>query len=90
MCLAALVDHDTDRPLRELLREEIVDATATGLRAVTLVVAILWMQNAGATALVTSGTAAFALGFGAQWLLLLVGALVLRHRDGAGPEPEPA
>ena len=89
MCLAALVDHDTDRPLRELIREEIVDATATGLLAATLVGAVLWMQNAGAPALVTSGTAAFALGVGAQMFLLVVGALVLRRRDGASPEPEP-
>ena len=33
MCLAVLVDHDTDRPLGELIREEICDATATALHA---------------------------------------------------------
>ena len=90
MCLAALIDGDTDRPLRELVREEIVDATATGLLAVALVVAAQWMAGAATGALVASGAAAFTLGFGAQMLLLVVGATVLRRRDGAGPEPDPA
>ncbi len=87
MCLAALIDGDTDRSLRELVREEIVDATATGLLAVTLVVAVLGMQGAATGTLVASGTAAFALGFGAQVLLLVVGATLLRRRDEGGPNP---
>jgi hypothetical protein len=87
MCLAALVDHDTDRPLGELIREEIGDATATGLLAVAIVVAVLWTQGAGTTLIVTSGAAAFALGVGAQLTLLVAGALVLRQRARTGPEP---
>ncbi|WP_246983920.1 hypothetical protein [Halorientalis marina] len=90
MCLAALIDGDTGRPLRELVREEIVDATATGLLAVTLVVAVLGAQGAATGTLVASGAAAFALGFGAQLLLLVVGATLLRRRNGTGPEPGPA
>jgi hypothetical protein len=90
MCLASLVDGDTDRPLGELVREEIVDSTATGLLAVTLVIAVLGMQGATTTALVTSGLAAFVLGVGAQMGLLVAGTLLLRRRGGSGPDPEPA
>lgn len=90
MCLAALLDGDTDRPLGELVREEILDATATGVLALTLVVAVLGMQGAATGALVTSGLAAFVLGIGAQLGLLVAGTHLLRRRDGSGPDPEPA
>jgi len=90
MCLAALIDGDTDRPFRELIREEVVDATATGLLATTLVVAVLGTQGAATVTLAASGVAAFALGVGAQLLLLVVGATILRRRDDSGPNPEPA
>jgi len=87
MCLAALIDGDTDRPLRQLVRDETLDATATGLLAVAIVVAVLGMQGATTTLLVTSGAAAFCLGFGAQLTLLVAGALILRGRAESGPEP---
>jgi hypothetical protein len=90
MCLAAVIDGDTDRPLGERVREEALDATATGLLAVTFVVAVLGAQGATLTAAAVGGAAAFALGVSVHLLVLVLGVTVQQRLRGLTPEPEPA
>jgi hypothetical protein len=82
MCYEALRDGDaTERPLAEILRAELSDATVNGLAAALIVAIVLTGRGVDPAAMLPFALAACALGAVVHQAVLVAGVSLLRIRS---------
>jgi len=90
MCFEALIDSDaTDRPLRELIREEMGSAVKdAGIATVTVAIMLVAVGGISASVVAGAGIVAFAFGLVLHQVVFVAGVGIVRWR--ASPAERPA
>lgn len=89
MCFEALVDGDAaERPVGELIREEMGSALTDGGIAATAVLAVLLIEHTGVTLATGVALVTLVLGVALHQVVLVAGVGLVRLR-GSSPEPAP-